>query len=143
MMELDEIIFNALTADQVLATETGGRIKSTCIEVPPTDDDNTPIPFIVIYESPSQNDTGTKDNVWESNVDIVNVGVEVNAISPREVQRLRKRIRSAVESYMESMESPPYLRSISWDGVQWDWTRPCYFDTIRYQCEMFNIEDNG
>lgn len=143
MMELDEIIFNALTADQVLATETGGRIKSTCIEVPPTDDDNTPIPFIVIYESPSQNDTGTKDNVWESNVDIVNVGVEVNAISPRKVQRLRRRIRSAVESYMESMESPPYLRSISWDGVQWDWTRPCYFDTIRYQCEMFNTEDNG
>ena len=143
MMELDEIIFNALTADQVLATETGGRIKSTCIEVPPTDDDNTPIPFIVIYESPSQNDTGTKDNVWESNVDIVNVGVEVNAIAPREVQRLRRRIRSAVESYMESMESPPYLRSISWDGVQWDWTRPCYFDTIRYQCEMFNTEDNG
>lgn len=143
MMELDEIIFNALTADQVLATETGGRIKSTCIEVPPTDDDNTPIPFIVIYESPSQNDTGTKDNVWESNVDIVNVGVEVSAISPREVQRLRKRIRSAVESYMESMVSPPYLRSLSWDGVQWDWTRPCYFDTIRYQCEMFNTEDNG
>lgn len=143
MMELDEIIFNALTADQVLATETGGRIKSTCIEVPPTDDDNTPIPFIVIYESPSQNDTGTKDNVWESNVDIVNVGVEVSAISPREVQRLRRRIRSAVESYMESMVSPPYLRSISWDGVQWDWTRPCYFDTIRYQCEMFNTEDNG
>lgn len=143
MMELDEIIFNALTADQVLATETGGRIKSTCIEVPPTDDDNTPIPFIVIYESPSQNDTGTKDNVWESNVDIVNVGVEVSAISPREVQRLRRRIRSAVESYMESMASPPYLRSISWDGVQWDWTRPCYFDTIRYQCEMFNTEDNG
>lgn len=143
MMELDEIIFNALTADQVLATETGGRIKSTCIEVPPTDDDNTPIPFIVIYESPSQNDTGTKDNVWESNVDIVNVCVEVSAKSPREVQRLRKRIRSAVESYMESMESPPYLRSISWDGVQWDWTRPCYFDTIRYQCEMFNTEDNG
>lgn len=143
MMELDEIIFNALTADQVLATETGGRIKSTCIEVPPTDDDNTPIPFIVIYESPSQNDTGTKDNVWESNVDIVNVGVEVSAKSPREVQRLRKRIRSAVESYMESMVSPPYLRSISWDGVQWDWTRPCYFDTIRYQCEMFNTEDNG
>lgn len=143
MMELDEIIFNALTADQVLATETGGRIKGTCIEVPPTGDDNTPIPFIVIYESPSQNDTGTKDNVWESNVDIVNVGVEVSAISPREVQRLRKRIRSAVESYMESMESPPYLRSISWDGVQWDWTRPCYFDTIRYQCEMFNTEDNG
>lgn len=142
-MELDEIIYNAITADTVLATDTGGRIKSTCIEVPPTDEDNTPLPFIVIAESPSQNDTGTKDNVWESGVDIVNVAVEVDAVSPNEVQRLRRRIRRAVESYMESMESPPYLRSISWDGVQWDWTRPCYFDTLRYQCEMYNTEDNG
>lgn len=142
-MELDEIIYNAITADTVLATDTGGRIKSTCIEVPPTDEDNTPLPFIVIAESPSQNDTGTKDNVWESGVDIVNVAVEVDAVSPNEVQRLRRRIRSAVESYMESMESPPYLRSLSWDGVQWDWTRPCYFDTLRYQCELLNIDDNG
>lgn len=143
MMELDEIIYNAITADTVLATDTGGRIKSTCIEVPPTDEDNTPLPFIVIAESPSQNDTGTKDNVWESGVDIVNVAVEVDAVSPNEVQRLRRRIRRAVESYMESMASPPYLRGLGWDGVQWDWTRPCYFDTLRYQCEMYNTEDNG
>lgn len=142
-MELDEIIYNAITADTVLATDTGGRIKSTCIEVPPTDEDNTPLPFIVIAESPSQNDAGTKDNVWESGVDIVNVAVEVDAVSPNEVQRLRRRIRRAVESYMESMVSPPYLRSLGWDGVQWDWTRPCYFDTIRYQCELLNIDDNG
>lgn len=144
MMELDEIIFNALTADQVLATETGGRIKSTCIEVPPTEDDNTPLPYIVISEEPSQNDAGTKDDIWESRVDIVNVAVIVNAVSPREVKRLRRRIRMAVESYVEGMASnPPYLRGLSYEGIAWDWTKPCFYDTIHYQCEMYNNDDNG
>ena len=37
-MELDEIIYNALTSDDYLEEVTGGRIYSTCVEVPPTDD---------------------------------------------------------------------------------------------------------
>ena len=78
--------------------------------------------------------------MWESNVDIVNVGVEVNAKSPREVQRLQAHNCAVIHG---EHGITTYLRSISWDGVQWDWTRPCYFDTIRYQCEMFNTEDNG
>ena len=136
-MELDEIIYAALTANETLSSETGGRIYSTCIEVPPTDEDNTPLPYIVITEEPSQNDQGTKDNVWESGTDIVNVGVIVNATSPAEVKRLRKIVRKAVGSYVESMtENIPYLRQASRDGIAWDWTKPCYYDTLHYQCDM-------
>lgn len=136
-MELDEIIYAALTANETLSSETGGRIYSTCIEVPPTDDDNTPLPYIIIMEEPSQNDQGTKDSVWESNTDIVNVGVIVNATSPSEVKRLRKLVRAAIGSYVESMtEDIPYLRQASRDGIAWDWTKPCYYDTLHYQCDM-------
>ena len=137
-MELDEIIYAALTANETLSSETGGRIYSTCIEVPPTDDDNTPLPYIIITEEQSFNDQGTKDNVWESNTDIVNVGVIVNASSPSEVKRLRKIVRQAVESYVESMTDIPNLRSASRDGIAWDWTKPCYYDTLHYQCDMGN-----
>ena len=135
-MELDEIIYTALTANETLSSETGGRIYSTCIEVPPTDDDNTPLPYIIITEEQSFNDQGTKDNVWESNTDIVNVGVIVNATSPSEVKRLRKIVRQAVESYVESMTDIPNLRSASRDGISWDWTKPCYYDKLHYQCDM-------
>lgn len=136
-MELDEIIYAALTANETLSSETGGRIYSTCIEVPPTDDDNTPLPYIIIMEEPSQNDQGTKDSVWESNTDIVNVGVIVNATSPSEVKRLRKLVRASIGSYVESMtDDIPYLRQASRDGINWDWTKPCYYDTLHYQCDM-------
>ena len=145
-MELDEIFYAALTSDSTLTEETGGRITSTCIEVPPTDDDNTPLPYIVIAEGTGQNDQGTKDTVWESEYDIVNVGVIINAVSPKEVKRLRRMVRSAIESYVESMTgSIPYLRSILYDGIAWDWTKPCYFDTLHYQCDVLvtNEEDNN
>ena len=143
-MELDEIIYAAWTANETLSSETGGRIYSTCIEVPPTDDDNTPLPYIIIDEEPSQNDQGTKDTVWESDVDIVNVGVIISATSPKEVKRLRRLVRRAVGSYVESMtEGIPYLRQASRDGIAWDWTKPCYYDTLHYQCDMqINLNEN-
>ena len=146
-MELDDIIYAALTADETLVSETGGRIKSTCIEVPPTDEDNTQLPYIIIMEEPSQNDQGTKDSVWESDMDIVNVGVEISASSPDEVKRLRKIVRAAIGSYVESItEDIPYLRQATRDGIAWDWTKPCYYDTLHYQCDMeidLNEEDDG
>ena len=50
MLELDEIFYNALTADSEIASATGGRIFSTCVEVPPMENDNTPLPYIVIVD---------------------------------------------------------------------------------------------
>lgn len=136
MKELDEIIYAALTADETLASVAGG-IHSTCVEVPPAEDDNTPLPNIIILDDPYTNDQGTKDDVWEGSVDHVGASVIINACSPREVKQLRKKIRQAIASYVASMESgQPYLTAESNDGIGWDWTRPCYYDTLHYQCDM-------
>ena len=138
-MELDEIIYAAITANPTLVSLTGGRIKSTTFEVPPTQEDNTPIPYIVIYEEPGQNDLGTKDDVWECGQDIVNVGVEFAGSDPAEVKRLRRLIRKAVDSYVKSNETDIIsVKDIKWDGIQWFWEKPCYYDTLHYSCDMVN-----
>ena len=142
-VELDEIIYAALTADSALSGLAGG-IHSTCIEVPPTDADNTPLPYIIITDDPFQNGQGTKDNVWEGNVDSVQAGVEIAADSPKEVKRLRRLVRKAVADYIETadLENVPYLQNLTNEGISWDWTKPCYFDTLHYQCDMdVNLND--
>ena len=48
MIELDEIFYAALMANETIVSDTGGRIFSTCVEVPPTEADNTPLPYIII-----------------------------------------------------------------------------------------------
>jgi hypothetical protein len=136
-MELDEIIYTALTDNEQLMDDTGGRIYSTCVEVPPVEDDNTPLPYIIIAEGASQNDLGTKDTMWESYMDVVNVSVIISGASPKAVKTLRRQVRAAVSSYVESMtEDIPYLRALTTDGIAWDWTKPCYYDSLHYQCEM-------
>ena len=139
-MELDEIIYTALTDNEQLMDDTGGRIYSTCVEVPPVEDDNTPLPYIIIAEGASQNDLGTKDTMWESYMDVVNVSVIISGASPKEVKTLRRQVRAAVSSYVESMtEDIPYLRALTTDGIAWDWTKPCYYDSLHYQCEMESL----
>ena len=143
VVELDEIIYAALMADPVLSILQGG-IHSTCIEVPPTDADNTPLPYIIITDDPFQNNTGTKDNVWEGDVDSVQAGVEIAADSPKEVKRLRRLVRKAVADYIEQaeLENKPYLQNLTNEGIAWDYTKPCYFDTLHYQADMdVNLND--
>ena len=44
MLRLDKIFFDAITADAGLMQAVGGRVKSTCFEVSPDEQDNPPQP---------------------------------------------------------------------------------------------------
>lgn len=147
MKELDEIIYDALTADNGIGAILKGGIHSTCIEVPPTEDDNTPLPYLIITDDPFTNETGTKDDVWESNTDRVQASVEIAADSPAEVKELRRMVRQAIAAHVATLQNAPYLVSVSNDGIAWDWMKPCYYDRLHYQCEVniydYEQEENG
>ena len=142
MLELDEIFYNALTADTTIASDTGGRIYSTCVEVPPMENDNTPLPYIIIMDEGLQNDQATKDDDWESEDDRVQASVLISAVSPKEVKRLTRLCRKAIANYIATMEGEkPYLQSLTTDGTSWDWSKPCYYKTLQYQCDVRNNDD--
>lgn len=138
MKQLDEIIYDAIQADEDLMATIGGRVVSTCFEIPPTDEDNTPIPNIIITFDGFQNQQTTKDCVWEADEDRVQVGVEVAASSPDEVKQIVKAVRKVVEQYVVTLytqgDDVPELESLSSDGIAWDWMKPCYFQKITYNC---------
>ena len=141
MLELDEIFYNALTANETIASDTGGRIFSTCVEVPPTDADNTPLPDIIITDDGLQNNQATKDDVWESDEEHVQASVEISAKSPKEVKRLARLCRKAIATYIATMTgNRPYLTALTTNGTAWDWTTPCYSKTLPYQCDIELID---
>lgn len=145
MTDLDEILYNAVTADTSLMTVTSGRIKSTCFEVSPEEQDNTPLPYIIVSDDGLTNDQTTKDNTWESSEDRVQASVEVGAKSPKQVKQLIRQVRKAVYRYVSTMkeEDVPYLLNVQTSGVAWDWTKPCYFSSVSYQCIVDNnLEDD-
>jgi hypothetical protein len=147
MKQVDKIIYEAIKADESLmaklayTTPQGGTayaLRSTCFEVPPDELDNTPVPYVVIHDDGFQNQQTTKDCVWEALVDQVQATVEIAADSPEEVKQLIKDVRKAVENYIVTLyssgEDIPELLSITSDGIDWDWMKPCYFSHLVYQC---------
>ena len=146
MKSLDEIIYDAICADAALMEAIGNRVVSTCFEVPPAEADNTPLPNIIVTDDGFQNQTGTKDCVWESGEDRVQVTVDVAADSPKEVKRLIRKVRRAIENQIilmsEANERIPELESLSSGGVAWDWMKPCYYQHLTYQCTTLSDIDN-
>ena len=140
MKQLDEIIYDALTADNGIQAIVEGRIQHTCFEVPDYEHDNTPLPYLIVTDDPFTNEQGTKDDLWESDTDRVQASVEIGANSPSEVKQLRRLIRRAIAAHVATLDEVPYLVSLSNDGINWDFLKPCYYDRLHYQCEV-NIND--
>ena len=142
VIELDKLFYDALQADETLKTAVDGRIVSTCFEVGPDEKDNTPLPCIIVTDDGLTNNQQTKDNVWESGEDRVQASVEVDATSPKQVKRLIRMVRKAINNYITSLYTQgtdiPNLQSVQTNGVAWDWMKPCYHSTVSYQCDVEN-----
>ena len=138
MKQVDEIIYDALKADDAIMELVGERIVSTCFEVSPTEADNTPLPNIIVTYDGMQNQISTKDELWEADEDLVMVSVDVAATSPDEVKTLVRKCRIAIKSYIGTMDTSGYeipeLESLTSNGLDWDWLRPCYYQRLTYQC---------
>jgi hypothetical protein len=147
MLRLDKILFDAITANAELMQTVGCRVKSTCFEVSPDEQDNTPLPYIVIRDFGKQ-PTTTKDDEWMPSMWNVSAGVEIGAVSPNEVDAIVIKVMQAIADHMQTLSSQgkdiPYLNEgyPQTKGVEWDWTKPCYWDLVQYQCDVYNTNDN-
>lgn len=147
-MELDEILYNALVADATLTAYIGGqdRITSTCFEVSPDEQDNTPLPCIIVTDDGLQGGDSTKDDLWEPYEDNVQASVEVDAESPKEVKKIIRMVRRAIVVHINTLAAQgkdiPHLVNVQTNGVAWDWMKPCYHETISYQCKVSNDYDD-
>ena len=140
MKTLAETFYNAITADAGIMEAVGGRVVSTCFEVPPGEEDNTPLPNIIITNDGFQHNSDTKDYVWEGLEDVVNATIDVAASSPSEVEQLVRKIRIAIEHYINEQAEQGHLTPWLQPGypqaqpLSWDWLKPCYYQAIVYQC---------
>lgn len=136
----DEVFYNALMSDEKVIAATGGRIRSTCFEVPPTEQDNTQTPYIIVMFDGMQNEESTKDD-YEGDTDTTTISIEVAAESRKEVGIVTRLVRQAVRNYFRDVdddEDIPKDYHLTASPVAWDWTKPCYYQTMTYQCTTLN-----
>lgn len=142
MKDLDQILFDALKGDAALMEAVGGRVVSTSFEVGPDEADNTPLPCIIVTDDGWQNQQESKDTMWESMEDRVTASIEVDADSPKAVKQLMRLCRKAVARYVRDMaeadEDIPILDNVQASQLAWDWMKPCYWQTMTYNCLIEN-----
>ena len=139
----DKVFYNALRSNAALMTQVGGRIESTSIPVPDEQFENVPVPYIIITFDGLQNEGFTKDNDFEGITDKVQVSIEVAAQSRDELGQIMTDIRQTVIEYFEDTEGHawddydyiPTNYTFSASPVGYDSEKPCYYQTLMYNCD--------
>ena len=118
------------------------RLYGTAIPLPDEDADNTPVPYVIVTFDGMNNQNQTKDDVYESNYDTVNIGVEVTGETIEDLHELTQAVRDTILSYFREHETVVIDYTFSADAIQYDSLKPCYWQTLRYQCEVYNLNDD-
>lgn len=138
----DSIFFAALTSSAEVMQTIDGRLYSTAIPMPDEDAENVPVPYIIVTFNGLNNEGTTKDDPFEGDTDVVQIGVEVTAINREQLAELTQLVRSTIHDYLtedvddERQTIDDY--QFSAEAVQYDSMKPCYWQTLRYQCDVFN-----
>lgn len=142
MQRLGKIIYDAIMADTALRERVDDRVKSTCFEVAPDEQDNTPLPYIVVRDTGISPSESTKDEGWMPSEFACAVGVEVGGNDSNEVWEIELQVMKAIGNHMTARalagQPVPYLKNgyPKTVGIAWDWTKPCYFDIILYLADQ-------
>jgi hypothetical protein len=136
----DSIFIAALNADASLMQKIGGRLYSTAIPLPDEEADNVPVPYIIVTFDGLNNDAQSKDDPYEGDYDSVQVGIEITAENREALAELTQQVRDIVHSYFRSYVGDERDAvegyQLSAEPVQYDSMKPCFWQTLRYQCDV-------
>jgi len=143
----DKVFYAALKSNAELVGLVGDRIESTAIPVPDDEFLNEPVPFIIITFDGLQNDGFTKDNSYEGCEDTVQIGIEIDAENREQLGVIAEMVRATVISFFENYTPPtdpgaedltqliPDNYTFSAGPIQYDPIKPCFFQTLTYNCD--------
>ena len=141
-LSTDSIFIYALSASEDIMQAVDGRIYGTAIPLPDEEADNVPVPYIIVTFNGLNNVDETKDDMYESDYDSVNIGIEVIGKTLGHLHDLTEMVRNVIHQYFVNNETPVEGYQFSAQAVQFDSEKPCYWQVLNYQCEVRNIEDN-
>ena len=141
-LSTDSIFIYALSASEDIMQAVDGRIYGTAIPLPDEEADNVPVPYIIVTFNGLNNIDETKDDMYESDYDSVNIGIEVIGKTLGHLHDLTEMVRDVIHQYFMNNETPVEGYQFSAQPIIFDSEKPGYWQVLNYQCEVRNIEDN-
>lgn len=140
-LQTDIVFYNAIKSDDDLMEMISNRVFNTVDEDGGEWGENTDIPYIIIRNMGGQNDQSTKDG-YEGDTDTINISLEIAANSREELANITQKLREVVNGYFcnadvsdDDYELIPQDYQLSFSSVEYDWSKPCYWQILSYQCD--------
>lgn len=92
----DKLFYEILSADVELAALVGDRIYNTAITKPDFEAENEPVPYIIITFDGLNNDDSTKDDPYEGDTDIVQIGITIAADTREQLATIEQHVRQTI-----------------------------------------------
>ena len=142
-LQTDIIFAKALKSNaDLMAKLPVGNVYNTAIALPDEEADNAPVPYIIVSFNGLVNQDFTKDNQFEGMTDAVTVGITIAARTREEMADLAIEARHTIVQYLqaqrpgdEDYELVPRVIQLQAGAVQYDSSKPCYWQELTYQCE--------
>ena len=115
------------------------RLYGTAIPLPDEDVDNVPVPYCIVTFDDLNNQVGTKDDLYESSYDNVNIGIEVAGETLTALHMLTQLVRDTVLTYFREHDTAIDDYTFTAGPIQFDGMKPCYWQVLRYQCDVNNL----
>lgn len=141
-LSTDSIFIYALSASEDIMQAVDGRIYGTAIPLPDEEADNVPVPYIIVTFNGLNNIDETKDDMYESDYDSVNIGIEVIGKTLGHLHDLTEMVRDVIHQYFVNNETPVEGYQFSAQPIIFDSEKPGYWQVLNYQCEVYNHEIN-
>ena len=141
-LSTDSIFIYALSASEDIMQAVDGRIYGTAIPLPDEEADNVPVPYIIVTFNGLNNVDETKDDMYESDYDSVNIGIEVIGKTLGHLHDLTEMVRDVIHQYFVNNETPVEGYQFSAQPIIFDSEKPGYWQVLNYQCEVYNHEIN-
>lgn len=145
----DAIFVKALRSNAELIEQLpAGDVYNTTIALPDEDIDNAPLPYVIVSFNGLQNEDQTKDDDFEAESDNVQIGIEIAAETRPKLGALAMAVRKTLREYFRDHQGDdsdedyaliPNDMTLSAQPVQYDSLKPCYWQTLIYQCDT-NID---
>lgn len=141
-LQTDRIFVKALKSDAGLMRMLAAHdVYNTAIPVPDVDLDNVDVPYVIVSFNGMNLTDMTKDDSMDGDTDMVNISIEVAAETRPQLAEILIRCRQTIRDYFEDngdgedSDLIPEQMEVSATSVQYDGDKPCFFQSLNYQCE--------
>lgn len=144
-LQTDIIFVKALRNNaELIGQLPAGDVYNTAIALPDEEAENAPLPYIIVSFDGLNNQDTTKDDAFESESDSVQIGITICTGEREELGEMAVAVRTTIREYFrehygdttdEDFALIPNDITLSAQGVQYDSMKPCFWQTLTYQCD--------